>query len=145
MTELQKIMKKSLSVIFLFLFSVFSVFTEEFIVDYKGMANGMDAWPKWLTQLFDDDSSKLLRKKFKLSSTDRIFYASEEDENFDVAKEKAKLSAAKKAAEGTGKDSVSILSGLTPVTDFWQIIEDDRSKKKYTVYYEVYKISDNSK
>ena len=108
-----------------------SVFTET--ISWKGMEFGGEQNPAWLRNLVQKNDERATRKKFEIDKTFRIFFGVGKDVSLESAKSDASADCMKKilAAE---KTDVAILSGLTPVYDFWTRDEDG-----YTVYA-VYKL-----
>ncbi|MCR5605776.1 MAG: hypothetical protein K6F69_03050 [Treponema sp.] len=113
------------------------------------MALEADSSPDWLKDLFENEKTSKLRKKFNIAETDKILYAKAEDKNISMAEKTAKLYAMQNCKRKLLEESYTnienidtiSLSGFIKVTDFW-IREKDNSKEEIVTYYIIYKMSE---
>ena len=88
------------------------------------MESDMAQNPKWLTSYITKKDEKLLRKKFDISSNEKIIVASATAKSLEMARSASQIEAQAQASQQTGKVRLEF------IYEFWQ--ED--SEEGFTVY-----------
>ena len=115
-------MKKIIAFTIISSFFLFHSFSE--IINWKGMELGIAPNPKWLKSYITKNDEKLLRKKFNITSNEKIIVSSASAKSLETARAGSQIEAQAQVSKLTEKVRLEF------IYEYW--LED--SEKGFTVY-----------